>query len=364
MNPRTWNSTLPRLDAALRAISSPAGVVDWGDVKVAHLDTGYTEHPAFGDWSKGKVPLLVNEGVNFLEPGKPPLDPLKGTGLIRTPGHGTRTSSVLCAPAQTITVDGVKSSFSGMAPGIPVVPYRVVEDVVLEPQMFNRGIWVNLAAAVNHAVEVRHCNLISISLGGPVFPGPELGAAIDRAYEAGVMVIAAAGQYTDSVTYPGKFDRAIGVGGLKSSESWIRIYNHYNAGRDRVDVWGPADPIFRADSTLTNSKGKAVKTPIYGWGYGDGTSYATVHVVAAAAIWRKKQAKALQNYHGWQQIEAFRVALAQAYGTLPHENSPVPRDRAADYTTGTLDAYRLLYATLPKPEQLTKNERLAEKEQN
>lgn len=348
MDPSDWNYALARLDAALNDIGGAA--VDWGAVKLAHLDTGYTEHPAFGDWAAGNVPLRVAEGINYLEPGTPPRDPLGGTGLIRTPGHGTRIASVLCAPRRQHRYRGKTFTFSGAAPGLPVVPYRVVEDVVLEPQSFNRAIWVNLAAAMRDGVNAKGCKIVSISLGGPIFPGPELGAAIDDAYEKGVIVVAAAGQMTDRVTYPGKFDRVVGVGGLKRSEADLRVYNHYDDHSHRVDVWAPADPIFRADTALRQN-GRLE----YRWGHGDGTSYSTVHVAAAAAMWLVKHRAALAQYPGWKTVEAFRYALSRSYGTLPHGGQH-------GYTTGTLLAYDLLRAPLLQPAALTKNPRLAENE--
>jgi len=348
----TWNYSLARLDAALNDIGGDP--VDWGQVKIAQLDTGYTEHPAFGDWLAGAVPLRVAEGVNYLEEGTPPIDPLTGEGLIQTPGHGTRIASVLCAPRRSHRQQRRTFTFSGAAPGVPVVPYRAVEDVVLEPQAFNRRIWLNLAKAGNDAIGPKACKIVSISLGGPLFPGPELGAAIDAAYEKGVIVLAAGGQLIDRVTYPGKFDRVIGVGGLKRSERELRVYNHYDDHSHRIDVWAPADPIFRADTTL--GRGKA---PVFGWGDGEGTSYATVHVAAAAAMWLVKHKNALAQYPEWRTVEAFRDALSRSYGTLPRQAGAPQRH----YTSGTLLAYDLLRTPLAGPQTLTYNPRRAELEE-
>ena len=36
--------------------------VDWRDLRVGHLDTGFTEHPVFGDWATGAVWLRTADG--------------------------------------------------------------------------------------------------------------------------------------------------------------------------------------------------------------------------------------------------------------------------------------------------------------
>ncbi len=352
-----WNHQISGLESAFGLIGGNDPGFAWGNVKVAQLDTGYTEHSAFGsaaEWAAGQVPLRADEGVNFLELGQPPKDPLTGQGPVagRSRGHGTRMASTLCAPRRKHSFDKQTFTFSGAAPGLPVVPYRVVSDVVLEPQQFNRQIWLNLANAVLDAIsDAKRCRIVSISLGGPIFPGSELGAAIDKAYEKGVIVIAAGGQFTDVATYPGCFDRVIGAGGLKRSEASLRVYNHYRFHAERIDVWAPADPIFRADMARTNT-GKFKEL----WDYGDGTSYAAVHVAAAAAMWLAKHRDRLAAYPGWRTVEAFRDALARSYGALPDAG-------AHGYTTGTLLANELVSKELRPPEALTYNPRLAEKEQ-
>src|SRR5258706_14724683 len=84
----------------------------WQTIRVGHIDTGYTEHPALG-FSGGSSPFdHIHEGVNYLEGGLP-FDPLDYPG---TPGHGTRTSSVLSGPHAR--------QFLGVAPGVAGLPHR------------------------------------------------------------------------------------------------------------------------------------------------------------------------------------------------------------------------------------------------
>ncbi|MGQ0662846.1 MAG: S8/S53 family peptidase [Pseudomonadota bacterium] len=335
-----WNKCYVKLDAALARLSAMPGnleEIDWGDVRVAHLDTGYTQHQAFGPWRPDETSefVLVEEGVNYLEPDQRPRDPLIGAGTLQHPGHGTRTLSVLCG-CQV-------GEFSGCAPGLPVVPYRVVEDVFLEPSFSNSELWHDLAHAVRHAVDDSRCKVISISLGG-FGPSSSFGAAIDHAYDRCVIVVAAAGQKSDRVTYPGKYARVIGVGGIRRRRESYSKYNEYRDTSERVDIWGPADPIIRANATLHG--GQTRFPPLNDTEIGDGTSYATVHVAAAAAMWLVYRRGDLARYPEWRRIEAFRHAMKRTEQPLPGSQTT--------YRNGVLDADALLGADPPQPNALHK----------
>ena len=333
---RNWHHKLTKSRQALALLPHQPGTdnqIDWRGVDIAHLDTGCTRHSCFGAWRGDDNPTLqVARGLNLIEAGQPPFDPLSYSGFLTYPGHGTRTGSALCAAVPGILL--------GAAPGLPTVPYRVSNSV----QITSLPTQKRLAAAIRHAVDHAACEVISISLGTPLlrlFSNP-LGEAVDHAYDRGVIVVAAAGQGVDRVTYPGKFFRSIGVGGVLEDR---RVYEpHATADPegedfgDFIDVWAPADPIWRANSVFRD--GVVVED---GLDFGDGTSYATVQVAAAAAMWLA--------YHGpdkigaaypkpWQRIEAFR-ALLKATGQ-DVAGPPEPRNGS-----GILDMQALLLSDLP-----------------
>lgn len=341
-----WNHDFVRLGEALGRVGG-GGAVDWGDLRVAHLDTGYRRHPVLGPWTStpagGRSPIvLVAAGLNAFDPSKPPFDDGTGSGL-KNPGHGGRTMSVLSGRPDAA------SGFSGCAPGLPVVPYRVVDDILLDPAAFPEKNWPRMAKALRHAVGTAGCRFVSISLGG-FGPTRDFGRAVDEAYEAGVIIVAAAGQIIDRVTYPGFYSRVFGVGGIKRDPKTGRlsIYSEYDDHAERVDVWAPAKPILRADIAADDS-GAAIKA-------GDGTSFAAPHVVAAAALWTRLHGDALRDYRGWRRVEAFWFCLK---ASQDHAKMPPSGNR---YANGVLDARALLDVALPPPGQLSKNERLAEKE--
>jgi subtilisin family serine protease len=352
-----WNLRMVRSREARQLLPQLPGAperVDWRALRVGHLDTGFTEHPVFGNWATGEVWLRRADGLNLREGGTDARDPLDYEG---NPGHGTRTCSLLCGEAQPLPAGEVAESEIGVAPRLPVVPCRIVNRVVLTPERNREAV----AEGIKHA-RAKDCQVISISLGMPFFPPNQtggMGRAVDRAYEAGVIIVAAGGQIIDSVTYPGKYGRTIGVGGV----TWQRrVWFNYTAGRERIDVWAPAEGVLRADSLAP--AGKAVMPPIEGddpgafslspgshsgkYGKGEGTSYATVHVAAAAAMWLLLRGDDLARTYGeaWQRVEAFRRLLRTTAQSI---NGPAPPGG-----TGVLDIEKLLLAALPAASRLKK----------
>ena len=308
------------------------------NLKVGHIDTGYTEHPAFGPWEDHRSPnILVHLGINYVDKGsgKPPRDPINYDG---NPGHGTRTASLLAGNLPGVLL--------GMAPGVNVVPYRLTNSVVIDAF----GNPVKLHEAIHHAVFDAGCKVLSISLGDPCFPRRAVGENVDKAYEEGVIIVAAAGNITGEVVYPARYARTICVAGVtQSGKPWS------SSARGRsVDICAPADEIYRGDVIPRNDEEH------YRYCYGgDGTSYATVHVSGAAALWLGFRGDQLKTkyQHGWQHVEAFRQILKQsAFVPEPGILDEWDHDQ---FGAGILDAAMLLRIPLPDPASLLKNEVLA-----
>lgn len=371
---KDWSLKQVRAREALNALAAKNGSNLWRDINVAHLDTGIRPHPLFGAW----VDLAA--GYNFMESGQPPIDPLNSATYG---GHGTRTLSVLTG--------ALPGQFQGVAAQVPVIPYRVADDVLLGTKQEQS----NIARAIYHAIDERSCEVITISMGYPLvatFWHNALGAAVDYAYQRGVIVIAAGGQLIDKPCYPGKFFRAIAAGGYRkaSIESPLSIYQDYfqkeasgsgrggarkasfTSFRSFIDVWGPADPVWRLGVAAGN--GGTSSESVFTYDFGDGTSYATPHVSAAAAMWLAyNQAEIIAAYpQPWQRVEAFRLllkrsaqnlsALADFKGMKP-TGSNKPRKKGDTSTlgeTGGLDILALLQAPLPSANALVQETRLAE----
>ncbi len=340
---RNWNLKLvhaPEAFAKLPRQPDTDDEVNWGGVEIAHLDTGFTRHSVLGPWNGSHSDILLTEhGRNYVDSAVLPEDPLNYSGF---PGHGTRTASVLCAD--------LPGTLLGVAPGLPTIPYRVTNNVVITSKSTRK----KLAAAIRHAVDTNSCEVISISLGTPIlslFGTRHMGEAVDFAYERGVMVVAAGGQVIDRVTYPGRFLRSIGVGGvMPNREVWFEyLIDEDEDETTFIDVWAPADEIRRANSVLKD--GQMVEAEFK---KGDGTSYACVHVAAAAAMWLAYHGDDLDDAYPepWQRIEAFRTLIKSTSQDVAGEYQP-------HEGTGILNIEAVLDADLPAAAELTKEDQSA-----
>ena len=341
----TWNIDAVRSREAMSRVVAELGPsIDWRGIVIAHLDTGFTNHTVF-NLDSATPALRVADGLNFMDPGvTEPRDPLNyGGGLFVNPGHGTRTLGTLCGNHASV--------YTGVCPTVPVVPYRVTNGVVLSGRTI-----VNTALAITDAVDRNLADVISISLGvqsvfGNVKEMHALGRAVDHAYERGVIVVCAGGQTENApqligfTVYPGRYSRSILVGGINIKR---KVCFDYEDGRKFVDVWAPADDVRRPNSVF------GLPEPFTDTGeIGDGTSYATVHVAGAAAMWLRMRGDELEagGYTGWQRVEAFRAMLRANKQALAGNDVPT---RKGPMDTGILDCVALLDGKLPKLDTLKK----------
>jgi subtilisin family serine protease len=332
-----WNLKWVKADKAWALLPQDGqGGIDWGDIRVAHLDTGYTEHEAFGAWT-GAPPrqnaiIQTQLGKDYLKPRRPTAeDPMK-QGTLLHPGHGTRSGSALSG-------DDPGNGFNGIAPGLPLIPCRVTDSSLIDVPA-SRAI----AKAIDAAIDGSSAQVVSISLG-QLIPFKVMGKAIDKAYEKGVIIVAAAGQEVDRVVYPGKHRRVLAVAGVKKRGKRYSVYYKYDSYA-RIDAWAPAEPIRRATTP-----------PGAGYGFGDGTTYATLHVTAAAAMWLRHRGDDIDATYGkrnWRRIEAFRKLLFDSQRPLPFKTKSLTGNRA-----GRIDIKRLLESPLPAKNDLREETDLA-----
>lgn len=340
-----WNVELVKAPAALDLLPKTAGGgIDWGDIELCHLDTGYTDHPVFRDPLSGETWLRPEEGKNFIE-GGPPLDPLESERRRgKSFGHGTRTASVICGGVD-VRADASRLAI-GVAPGLPLVPCRVVNWVVLHTIRSRQRVAEGIRHAIDHG-----CQVVSMSLGTP-FWSDDLNQAVFAAYHHGIIMVAAAGQEIDRVTFPARLSRTIACAAVSEDrrpwrQQFWRDHPHEMA---LVDVWAPGDevpvatlpieavedPSSLSGSLESSSNSSASK----------GSSYATAHVAAAAAIWlRHREAEIRATYpKPWQRVEAFRTLLKKSKG---HLSGLRPANGS-----GMLDIEKLLRTKLPPAETL------------
>lgn len=311
--------------------------IDWGTVRVGQIDTGYTSHPVLGfsgapwiDLYGGRTMFARGAGPE----GEGPLGeegPGEGVDPLRyqMDGHGTRVASVICGfdPA------GPGRPYLGVAPRVPVVPVRIANHVVISHAQRE------LASALDYLVGAG-VSVVNLSMG--FLPRTQMSVlrhAIDRAYEAGVIFVCAAGQPLSSVVSPAHSRRTIAVAGCtRDGIPWGK-----SAHGGSVDWTAPAVAISRAQSAPGGRFD-------YG-GTGDGTSYAAAATSAAAALWvaRHEPQLAATYAQAWQRVEAFR-AVARSTAR------PMPNQRPGSFGAGILDIAALLDEPLPPAGSLKKEE--------
>ena len=168
---------------------------------------------------------------------------------------GTPTDSVIVG--QGTFPDGIV----GLASNARLVPIRATESVV---QVFD----TDVAKAVAHARQVG-CHVVTMGLGGKGFFG--LHGEIQRAVDAGMIVMAAAGNYVHTVTAPASYDNCLAVAATGPADvGWVD-----SSRGTAVDVSMPGSCVYVA--------AYSDRTPIVRMG--NGTSFAVAHLAAGAAWW-------------------------------------------------------------------------------
>lgn len=322
-----WHPQQSNVPQAWALLGGPQQI-DWKGVRVGHIDTGYTPHPALG--RDGATWVAVNEGRTFVPPPStevavPPFEPGGGLDNLEgaNAGHGTRMASTICGDDPGAS----GGAFRGVAPRVPLVPVRITDSVAINHRQRE------FLQAVRYLVDVARVDVINVSLG--VALAKVIGAmrdAVNEAYDAGVIMVCAAGNVVDPVVAPARLPRTLAVGGVTRQDvPWSG------------SSFGPETDLssYAADLRRANV-GPGMKFS-YGGG-GDGTSYATAITTGAAALWLAHRKNDITQAYPqpWQRVEAFhQLARATARAPVPWQSG--------SFGTGILDVHALLAAPLPAP---------------
>lgn len=179
------------------AIAAGGDRSQWGQsVKVAVLDTGIMDHPTFGKNQVTHIDL-VNDGQPFNS-------------------HGTSVASLIA---------GQNPQAPGVAPAADIIDIRVASpDGYTVSSVLAQGI----IEAANRGAQV-----INISLGG-YGDSEVLRAALDFAWQRGVVVVAAAGnEGYDQLAVPAAIDGVLSVGSV-SADNKQASFSNSGQGLDLV----------------------------------------------------------------------------------------------------------------------------------
>ena len=260
-------------------------------IKVAVLDTG-VDHRLLD--FKGKVD--VANAKNFVDPN--------GEGdAIDDHGHGTHVAGVIGA----IRDNGV--SMRGIVPNVTILPVKVLD-------AGGSGDTDQIALGIKYAVDAG-AKVINMSLGGN--ESRTLGYMMKYAHDRGVIVVAATGNDGQSrVSYPASSKYAISVGATNT----FGVVSDYSNFGINVDVVAPGSKV-------------ASLVPDGNVVYMDGTSMATPHVAAVAAL--------LKSNHPSLTVEQMRKLLRRTAQPLAFSGGDAPRDPRMD------DGLQYLLDELDKP---------------
>jgi subtilisin family serine protease len=202
-------------------------------------------------------------GHDFVDNDSDPSD-TSSDPKVHPTGHGTHVTGIVAADA------GNGLGIEGVAPGAKVLPIRVLD-------ANGEGTGATVAKGIDYAV-AQHADVINLSLGGDavstVLGGDEdFTAAVQRALDKGVIVIAAAGNETTpfceqpSVTGP-----LLCVGAVDRRD----MRSYYSSSGDLMAPGGSSFGGPDEDILSTFIDGKYIDMA--------GTSQATPHVSGVAAL--------------------------------------------------------------------------------
>ena len=258
--------------SGLRAASTAVGAAAQKAITIVHLDTGFDPNHL-----TRPVNLDLARARNFVEGGTDATDQTPTGGVLLNRGHGTGTLGILAGGYHPDLL-AVPANFGpiGGAPFATVVPVRVANSVV----HFGTSA---MARGIDYAREIG-ADVLSMSMGG--LPSDAWADAVNAAYEAGVVLVCAAGNSfaglpTSLIVYPARFNRVIAACGVMAAG------HPYYGFQDLGKMEGCAGPMGKMNTAL------AAYTPNTPWARlgranivdmdGAGTSSATPQVAAACA---------------------------------------------------------------------------------
>ncbi|MDJ0791703.1 MAG: S8 family serine peptidase [Acidimicrobiia bacterium] len=260
-------------DADIDIVDAWAETTGSSDEVIAVIDSGIDlDHPDLVD----RLWINVDEipGNNMDDDGNGYVDDRNGWDMVSPEdpipqddlGHGTAV-----AGAAVASLNGV--GVAGVAPNATVMPIRACPDRSCSIADVVRGI--------DYAV-ANGATIINLSLGTAGFPPPlPLAAAIDATEQAGILVVAAAGNSGANIDtspyYPASFpnDNVVAVAATdRNDQPAVFGTGSTNFGDTSVDLAAPGRRI--------------VTTVIGGWGEASGTSFAAPLVAGTAALIRSE----------------------------------------------------------------------------
>ena len=220
------------IDWSMQLVDAPeAWKVTKGEgIRVAVLDTGI-------DYRHPDLTQNIEKGINFTS--------FDRYDYMDWVGHGTHVAGLIAGCDNNIGVIGV-------APRARLVAVKVLGD--------------NGFGSIDAIIKgIEYCisekvDIISMSLGTQYDPGPQLRRVIQKAREAGIIIVAASGNESSFCGWPARYDEVIAVGAI----DYKRQKASFSNIGPELDVVAPGVSVL---STYPNGKyarlsGTSMATPI------------------------------------------------------------------------------------------------------
>jgi hypothetical protein len=310
-----WSVRAIRAVEAWAVPTPPGGSPRGAGVLIGHPDTGYSLHPNL-------APALdLDRDRDILDDDDDAFDELlefDALWPLSFPGHGTRTASVV--------VGQETGGIVGVAPDAVLVPIRTALSVI---QLFD----TDVVRAVEYARTIG-CHIITLSLGGKGFFGLE--RAIQDAVDAGIIVLAAAGNQVGIVVAPASYPNCLGVAATGVDD---RPWPASSRG-SMVDVSAPGWCVWVAGFRWEQDG------PVFDVVPETGTSYAVAQVAGVAALWLGRHGPAAVR-------ERYGPRVQDAFLHLLRTVSRVPAGwDTTQWGAGIVDAAAMVSAPLPTLDDL------------
>ena len=295
-----WNLLAVHAQAAWDHTGASGSYDTRGDeVTVAVIDSGvYAEHPDF-------------QQDNLL-----PCHNVTGSDAAYDGWHGTFVTGVIAAQV------GNSLGVDGAAPNVTILPICVTRS--------GNAYTSWLIDALDYAVE-QGVDVINLSIGGTNY-SLAMEEACRRALDAGIILVAAAGNYRSGQTqssstymYPASFDGVVSVSACRQDGTGVVFDDSYSFFNDQVTVSAPGTAVqslYTDGGTYTNS-GTSFAAPVVTAMSAmakqrcpDMTPEAFTQLLCATAADLGEEGYDIYYGHGLADIAAFVEALDQTYSAV------------------------------------------------
>lgn len=318
-----WHYPMMNLPAAWDVTTSDASVV------VAVIDTGVlVGHPDLAGQLVSGYDFISDSRVSGDGDGidSNADDPGDGGAYSASSFHGTHVAGTIAASSNN--AKGV----SGVAWGARIMPVRVLGQY--------GGNDYDIAQAIRYAAGLsndsgttpaQRADIINLSLGGAQ-SSTILASAVAAAIDAGVIVIAAAGnESTSTPSYPAAYSDVVSVSAVDMNRE-LAPYSNYGSS---IDVAAPGGDTTqdlngdgRGDGVLSTAGDDSTGSIRYSYAIYQGTSMAAPHVAGVAAL--------MKSIHSSLTPAQFNAAIQS--GALTRDIGNAGRDNLYGY--GLVDAYK------------------------